>query len=59
MEVKEGAFAELIDLVQEGKLRIVIDDSSSTLTDLNAVKRAFHTMERRAAHGKVVVRIDD
>lgn len=64
---KEGmVFKKLIDAVVEGKLKVVLDShsvssSSSTtgLDDLDAVKKAFHVMENRAAHGKIVIKISD
>ena len=59
LDVRDGVFKEIIDLVEDGKLRVVIDSRSSTGTslDLDAVKKAFHIMNKRAGHGKVVVQV--
>ena len=59
LEVKEGVFRSIIDLVQEEKLRVVIDPRSSigTSLDLGAIKKAFHVMNKRAGHGKVVIQV--
>eukprot|EP00563_Minutocellus_polymorphus_P018579 CAMPEP_0197715630 /NCGR_PEP_ID=MMETSP1434-20131217/753_1 /TAXON_ID=265543 /ORGANISM="Minutocellus polymorphus, Strain CCMP3303" /LENGTH=348 /DNA_ID=CAMNT_0043299803 /DNA_START=45 /DNA_END=1091 /DNA_ORIENTATION=+ len=54
LEVKPGRFAKIIDM----KLRVVIDPHSTDNTlDLGGVKRAFHVMDKRAGHGKVVVQV--
>lgn len=58
LEVKSGRFANIIDMVREGRLRAVIDlHSVDKPLDLDGVKRAFHIMDKRAGHGKVVIQV--
>lgn len=58
LEVKPGRFAEIISMVEEGKLRVVVDSHSVVKPlDLDGVKRAFHIMNERAGHGKVVIQV--
>lgn len=57
LEVREGVFKRIIGDVEKGMLRIVIDSHSTTSLDLEAVKKAFHIMDERAGHGKVVVKV--
>lgn len=58
LEVKSGRFANIIDMVREGRLRAVIDSHSvDKPLDLDGVKRAFHIMDKRAGHGKVVIQV--
>lgn len=58
LEVKPESFASIIDLVERGKLRVVIDPRSTVKPlDLDEVKVAFHVMDKQAGHGKVVVQV--
>ena len=58
LEVKPGRFAEIIGLVEEGRLRVVIDSHSVVKPlNLDGVKQAFHIMDKRAGHGKVVIQV--
>ena len=58
LEVKPGRFAQIIDMVKMGRLRVVIDSHSVVKPlDLDGVKKAFHVMDNRAGHGKVVIQV--
>jgi NADPH:quinone reductase-like Zn-dependent oxidoreductase len=48
---------ELATLFDEGKLKVVLDPSSSSKFTLEAVKCGFHVMAKRKAHGKVVIEL--
>ena len=50
-------FEKVANMVDEGKLRVIIDPSSCSMFDLNAVKNAFRVMNNRAAHGKIVIEV--
>ena len=58
LEVKPERFAEIVNMVKERKLRVVVDSHSVVKPlDLDGVKRAFHIMDKRAGHGKVVIQV--
>lgn len=58
LEVKPGRFADIVNMAKEGKLRVVVDSHSVVNPlDLDGVKRAFHIMDKRAGHGKVVIQV--
>jgi NADPH:quinone reductase-like Zn-dependent oxidoreductase len=50
-----GVFSQLTQLVADGKLKVILDRRSPFT--LEAVKRGFHLMNARHAHGKVVIEI--
>lgn len=58
LEIKPGLLAELAQLVDDGML-IVLDPVSPLAFTEEEVKRGFHVMKKRHAHGKVVVSIMD
>ncbi|KAL7542709.1 hypothetical protein ACHAXR_013017 [Thalassiosira sp. AJA248-18] len=58
LEIKPGRFAEVARLVDEG-MKIVLDPASPLPFTEEDVKRGFHIMRKRHAHGKVVVLIQD
>jgi len=55
--LKPGTLAELSRMVDSGKLKIILDPATSTQLSLEGVKHGFHVMEKRHAHGKVVIKI--
>ena len=57
LDLKPGHLEELGKLVEEGKLRVVLDPISPVPFDTERIQLAFHLMESRHAHGKVVVQI--
>lgn len=57
LDLKPGHLEELGKLVEEGKLRVVLDPISPVPLDIDCIKLAFHLMESRHAHGKVMVQI--
>ena len=57
LDIKPGAFSELVELVETKRLKIVLDPASSSDFTIDAVKNAFKVMEGRRAHGKVVIHI--
>jgi NADPH:quinone reductase-like Zn-dependent oxidoreductase len=59
LEVKPGRLAEVARLVDDGIMRIVLDPVSPLPFSEESVKRGFHIMKKRHAHGKVVVSILD
>jgi NADPH:quinone reductase-like Zn-dependent oxidoreductase len=52
-----GILRELCMLVDEGELSIVLDPASSPNFTIDAVKNAFHVMDKRQARGKVVITV--
>jgi len=58
LEVKPGRLEEVARLVDEG-MKIVLDPSSPLPFSEEDVKRGFHIMKKRHAHGKVVITILD
>jgi NADPH:quinone reductase-like Zn-dependent oxidoreductase len=48
---------ELFQLVQDGKLKVVLDPVSPLPFTTDGIKRGFHLMNARHAHGKVVVQV--
>eukprot|EP00568_Trieres_chinensis_P002603 CAMPEP_0183303424 /NCGR_PEP_ID=MMETSP0160_2-20130417/8870_1 /TAXON_ID=2839 ORGANISM="Odontella Sinensis, Strain Grunow 1884" /NCGR_SAMPLE_ID=MMETSP0160_2 /ASSEMBLY_ACC=CAM_ASM_000250 /LENGTH=332 /DNA_ID=CAMNT_0025466327 /DNA_START=86 /DNA_END=1084 /DNA_ORIENTATION=- len=57
LAIEPGILAELAALVDGGKLRVVLDTVSSPEFSAEAVKKGFHLMEKRHAHGKVVIKV--
>lgn len=56
LDIQTGHLKELGTLVDDGKLRVVLDPISPvSFDDIDGIKKAFHLMESRHAHGKVVV----
>ena len=58
LEIKPGRLAEVARLVDDG-MKIVLDPVSPLPFSEEGVKRGFHIMKKRHAHGKVVVSIQD
>lgn len=56
LEVKPGRLEEVASLVDNG-MKIVLDPISPLPFTEEDVKRGFHIMKKRHAHGKVVVKI--
>ena len=56
---KPGRLAEVVNFVDDGGMKIVLDPVSPLPFTEEGVKRGFHVMKKRHAHGKVVVKIQD
>ena len=50
--------AEVVKLVEAGKLRIVVDENSPHPLTTEGVRAAFKRLAERKGHGKIVVKID-
>lgn len=57
LDLQPGQLQELQSLVEEGKLKVVLDPISPVAFETEQIKSAFRLMESRHAHGKVVVQI--
>lgn len=57
LTLEPGDLKELGQLVDDGKIRVILDPVSSSKLTAEAVKRGFHLMAKRKAHGKVVIEI--
>ncbi|KAL7549542.1 hypothetical protein ACHAWF_012808 [Thalassiosira exigua] len=58
LEIKPGRLAEVAKLVDDG-MKIVLDPSSPLPFSEEGVKRGFHLMKKRHAHGKIVVTMEE
>ncbi len=56
-EAKKGELAELLELVNEGKLKIILEPNSPYEFTIDGVKKAFLLQASGHAHGKVVVKM--
>ena len=57
--MQAAPLVELVSLVDEKKLKIVLDPISPLPFTAEGAKRGLALMESRHAHGKVVVKIAD
>ncbi len=54
---KKGELAELLQLVSDGKLKIILEPNSPYEFTVDGVKKAFSLQASNHAHGKVVVKM--
>lgn len=57
LDLKPGQLEQLGKLVEEDKLRVVLDPMTPVPFEAEPIQRAFRLMESRHAHGKVVVQV--
>jgi NADPH:quinone reductase-like Zn-dependent oxidoreductase len=57
LDIQPGRLQTLGKLVDEGKLKVVLDPMTPVPFETAAIQQAFKLMESRHAHGKVVVQI--
>jgi len=57
LDIQPGHLQELGEMVEQGKLKVVLDPMTPVAFETEAIQRAFELMESRHAHGKVVVQI--
>jgi NADPH:quinone reductase-like Zn-dependent oxidoreductase len=57
LDIKTAPLAELAKMVDDRKLKAVLDPISPLPFTSDDVKRGFHLMDSRHAHGKVVVQV--
>tara|TARA_B100001971_G_C17962037_1_gene417940 strand:- start:366 stop:557 length:192 start_codon:yes stop_codon:yes gene_type:complete len=53
------AIARMKEMSREGQVRVVLHNQQAFPFTVEGVKAAFTTMENRAGHGNIVVRIAD
>ena len=59
LELKPGRLKEVARLVDDEGLKIVLHSGTLLLFSEQGVKRGFHVRQRRHAHGKVVISINE
>ncbi len=57
LEAKKGELAELLELVIQGKLKVILEPNSPYEFTIDGVKKAFLLQASGHAHGKVVVKM--
>ena len=55
LDVQPGDLANVTKLVEDGKMKIVLDPISPLPFSEKGVKEGFAVMQKRCAHGKVVI----
>jgi len=58
LDIQSGDLLQIARLYESGKLQVILDDSSSSELKIDSVKRGYHIMENRQAHGKVVIEVE-
>ena len=58
LEIKNGRLREVAQLIDNG-IKISLDQASPLPFSEEGVKRGFHIMQKRHAHGKVVISIEE
>lgn len=57
LDLQPGMLKQLFGLVQAGKLKVVLDPISPLPFTADGIRKGFHLMNSRHAHGKVVVEV--
>mmetsp|Transcript_19933 Transcript_19933/g.37518 ORF Transcript_19933/g.37518 Transcript_19933/m.37518 type:complete len:305 (-) Transcript_19933:80-994(-) len=58
LDLRAGDLAELARMLDRSEIKVVLDPASSSKFTVEAIKRGFHVMDKRRAHGKVVIEVN-